>query len=131
MSAKLKFEEAKVSGIDDDTKSAIRRAKVIINSITDFKSIQETTISEVDSLWPRVSSLLVCVSGSGSQSLTQLASFILNATCFQITLTKQYNINSLIDDIKIMYKNVMFVWLSITNSIEIISVVLFLTRCCC
>ena len=50
MSAKLKFEEAIVSGIAGDTKSAIRRAKVIINSITNFKSIQETQIPEVDSL---------------------------------------------------------------------------------
>ena len=53
----------------------------------------------------RVRILLVCVGRSGSQSLTQLASFISNSTCFQITLTKEYNINSLIDDIKIMYKN--------------------------
>ena len=54
---------------------------------------------------PRVSSLLVGEGGSDNQSLTQLVSFISKATCFKITLTKKYNVNSLIDDITIMYKN--------------------------
>ena len=79
----------------------------------------------------RVRSLLVCVGGSGSQSLTQLASFISVATCFKITLTKQYNINSLIDYITIMYKSIMFVWLSIAVIIKLILDVSFLTRFCC
>ena len=48
--------------------------------------------------------LLVGVGGSGKQSLTRLAAYCAAQNCFQITVSKTYNLNSLLDDIRVMYK---------------------------
>lgn len=54
---------------------------------------------------PRGSGLLVGVGGSGKQSLTRLSSYISRSTQFQITLTKQYNKNSFMEDLQFLYKS--------------------------
>ena len=52
---------------------------------------------------PSGNCLIVGVGGSGKQSLTRLAAYICKHFLFQISISKSYNINNLMEEVKVLY----------------------------
>jgi len=53
---------------------------------------------------PASNMMLLGVGGSGKQSLTRLAAYVVGSQCFQISISKSYNTLALLDDLKGLYE---------------------------
>merc|ERR1712045_293350 len=88
------------------TSTLLMKANFKAVEYTEGKKLETRTmkIEIVRLLLPNLFQFAI-VMNSRTTFMTRLAAFISRAMCFQISLTKQYNSNSLMDDIRIIYKN--------------------------